>query len=410
MVGLVLLAPAWTQVGGYDLYDSAFIVNQQQADAADGADLTALLAVVKAKGDGRVYAGDKTNWGLQYLVGYVPTYLEMEYADMEGVGMWLNTQSLSSDVEVRFNEASPELYDLFNIRYLILPADRQAPVSAIKLLQHGKHTLWETKSSGWLELVDTVAPPITADRTDIGKASAAFISSSQLLNLKFPTVAFAGQEGAPPSLTGPAPANAPASGLIQTQDTPTPGGPYHGVVVAHRASVVLLKVTFDPGWHATVDGREVPTQMLAPSFVGVPVAAGRHDVVFTYVPAGGYPLLFLVGLLGLLAVGFGLRLGGLRAARGGLGGRDRRQRFGPTAASPPGVLVAPGKLLVDEPEVGEPGLELGPGDVEGGGGGQVVEDDGVVLPEGEGEQAVEVGVGRQEAEKAECCGGDGRAP
>ena len=34
------------------------------------------------------------------------------------------------------------------------------------------------------------------------------------------------------------------------------------------------------GWQATVDGEDVPTQMLAPGMVGVPVPAGEHEVAW----------------------------------------------------------------------------------------------------------------------------------
>jgi uncharacterized membrane protein YfhO len=59
--------------------------------------------------------------------------------------------------------------------------------------------------------------------------------------------------------------------------------------------VVVLSASFDPGWQATVDGRRVPTEMVAPALVGVAVPAGTHAVVFRYVGFGGY-----VWLLALL--------------------------------------------------------------------------------------------------------------
>ena len=51
----------------------------------------------------------------------------------------------------------------------------------------------------------------------------------------------------------------------------------------------MLKESYYPHWQATVDGKPVKTAMLAPSFVGVPVPAGTHDVVFQYHSAVGVP-------------------------------------------------------------------------------------------------------------------------
>jgi hypothetical protein len=45
--------------------------------------------------------------------------------------------------------------------------------------------------------------------------------------------------------------------------------------------------------------------MLAPSFLGVPVPAGNHKVVFQYRPDRSYPLLFTIGLLTLLLLALG---------------------------------------------------------------------------------------------------------
>jgi len=70
-----------------------------------------------------------------------------------------------------------------------------------------------------------------------------------------------------------------------------------------RPSVVLVRNAYDPNWHATVDGRPAP--VLAADYIdqGVPVPAGRHDILLAYDdPAVGYGLvgsaLSLAALLG----------------------------------------------------------------------------------------------------------------
>jgi hypothetical protein len=45
--------------------------------------------------------------------------------------------------------------------------------------------------------------------------------------------------------------------------------------------------------------------MLAPSFVGVPVPAGTHLVVFKYRPRSSYPALFALGAFVLLGIALG---------------------------------------------------------------------------------------------------------
>ncbi len=79
-------------------------------------------------------------------------------------------------------------------------------------------------------------------------------------------------------------------------------GIFGGEVVANRPAVVMLKSTYDPRMHVTVDGKPAKTQMLAPSFIGVAVPAGTHRIQFQYVPFGYYWELFLIGALALIAL------------------------------------------------------------------------------------------------------------
>ena len=75
------------------------------------------------------------------------------------------------------------------------------------------------------------------------------------------------------------------------------------------AALLIVRNAWDPNWHATVDGHEAP--VLAADYVdqGVPVPAGRHEIVLAYDdPAVGCGLLgsilsltALLGTAGFLA-------------------------------------------------------------------------------------------------------------
>jgi hypothetical protein len=306
LIAGVLLYPAWTQQADYDQSGAQLIANQQAQDSTDGADLAQLINVVLARGDGRAYGGTKANWGHQYAIGDVPVNKELENADVDQLGMWLNTTSLSSDVEARFDETRPDQYDLFNIRYLILPGDHPPPVPATLVARQGRHVLYQVQTTGFLEVVDTIGPSIAADRTDMGAASAGFLDSADLHNRRYPTVAFNGTAAAEPTSTGPPLSGRP--GEVVYQGNQAADGIYGGFVNAARPAVVLLKVSYDPRWTATVDDKPVATQMVAPSFVAVPVPAGGHSVSFAYQPYPYYPELLALGALTLLGLFFAPRL------------------------------------------------------------------------------------------------------
>ena len=73
------------------------------------------------------------------------------------------------------------------------------------------------------------------------------------------------------------------------------------MVRTNRRSTVVLSASYDPGWHATVNGRAAPTVMVAPALVGVVVGPGTHTVTFSYGGYGSYDALFVLALV-VLAV------------------------------------------------------------------------------------------------------------
>ena len=84
-----------------------------------------------------------------------------------------------------------------------------------------------------------------------------------------------------------------------------------------RRATVVLSASYDPGWHATVNGRPAPTVMVAPALVGVVVGPGVHTVAFTYDGYGSYTALFVLAFVVLAGAGPG-------TARCGAGCGDRR--------------------------------------------------------------------------------------
>jgi hypothetical protein len=122
----------------------------------------------------------------------------------------------------------------------------------------------------------------------------------------YPTVAFNGAPAAPGTLTGATSVSVPAGTVIGAYAQPQ-DGVFGADVEANRPGMVLLKATYDPRWHASVDGVDVSTAMVAPSFVGVPIPAGRHSIVFEYHPYPYYWLLIAIGLFTQLALVVGWR-------------------------------------------------------------------------------------------------------
>jgi hypothetical protein len=253
---------------------------------------------------------------VQAKIGEVPGYIYLIDDDVDAVGFGLRTLSLMSDVEVRFDDTKASQFDLFNIRWVLLPIGNKPAVPATPVRTQGRWQLWSVPTSGYLRVVDTT-PAIQADRTNIGQRTASFLASELPAQGLVPVIAFAGGKGAPP--TDPTYARLPGAAGTVTNPYEVPDqGVFGGDVEVNRPSVVMLKSTFDPGWHVTVDGKPAGTQMLAPSFVGVAVSPGKHRIEFHYEPYRYYWVLLTIGGLTLLALALIPRYGArLRPRRKG---------------------------------------------------------------------------------------------
>lgn len=321
VLGLGILAPAWAERwGAFARQDGEWIRQQRTADATQGAAIRSLVQEAKARGPGRMYSGMLKGRCNDYRLGTVPICEALLAYDADGLGFSLRTTSLSSDFEVNFDETNPAHYNLFDVRYVILPVGRQPSVPATLIDQRGGGALWQVNTSGYLDVVDTVPPPVVADRSNLYQQAGFFLQSDLLRQGRYPTIAFAGGPASPPTLSGAVQPSGPA-GSVQFEDAALADGVVTAQVVANRPAMVILKSSFDPRWEVTVDGVRLAPQMVAPSFVGRTVPAGPHTIVFRYHPFPFYDVLFPIGALAFVGLWFGPGL----AARARSRRRPRRE-------------------------------------------------------------------------------------
>ncbi len=294
LVAIAMLAPAWTERSAWAAQGATWIHQQQLDDATDGADVAELVAIAERLAPGRIYAGSRSNWGAQYRVGQVPVYAELLNLDVDAVGFTRPTWSLSSPAEYRFRDTDPAHYDVFDVRYLIQPADRPPPVEAELVAERGRHALWQISIDGAIEVVDT-SEPISADRTNLGVQIAPWLNSELPAAGVHPAIEFAGVEAPGPTIhDGELPAEPP--GRVIEASLELGKGRASATVEMDRPGAVILKASFDNRWTVTVDGKSLDAQMFAPSLVGRIVPPGVHEVVFEYAPFPRYDLLLLIGV------------------------------------------------------------------------------------------------------------------
>jgi Bacterial membrane protein YfhO len=299
VAAIAVLAPAWLQLGIYDRHDGAAITAQRHADSTEGADVDRLIAVIGRGGGGRTYAGMPSNWGQGFTVGSVPVFKYLESRDVDEVGYTLRTASLMTDPEYFFDGQDPSDYRLFGIRYLILPAGKKPPVPAQLTLRSGPYWLWTINGGGYIQAGQIVGT-LPANRTNVGTRSVPLLHSGLAADGAYLGVQYGSESGGHGRL--PTAPRQPSAGAVSTERADPGDGEAAAAVQMRRPGVVVLSASYDPGWTATVNGRRVPTQMVAPALVAVNVPAGTDHVVFRFRGYGDYPELFALSGLTLLVV------------------------------------------------------------------------------------------------------------
>ena len=291
------------------LADRAQLANKNRAltdkqatvDRSAGHDVTTLVDIAKQRGGGRIYAGGTNDWGYFARVGQIALYMIPEQLDADSIGLYARTDSLSSDVEPYFDETNAAEYDLFNVRYVLLPSTHKPGIGGMtRIAQRGKYSLYEVHTSGYLEAVDTTAP-VSADRSNMYAMARPYIKSRAVSEFRHPFVSFNGSTTPAPTIDASAPYSGPP-GSVEASTANLDNGIFTGRVRMTRPGWVMLKESYAPHWTATVDGHPAKTQMVAPSYVGVAVPPGTHQVDFVYKSGSAYPQLFLVGALTLVAL------------------------------------------------------------------------------------------------------------
>jgi hypothetical protein len=299
-----LLIPGALSIKSYDDQGRRLIVAQRQTDATTGKAVDRLIKQATDANDGRIYAGLPSNWArTQYRLYGVPLYIETLDQEADGLGFTLRVQSLMSDVEAYFDETDAAQYNLFNVRYALLPAERPVPPNSTVVGRAGIYRLYRIATTGYFDVVDTVAPPIVTNRKHMNLAPSQFLKDPGLAFGRLKQVAFDGAKAPlPTSLDGRVTG---VAGTVRETEVDPDHGEFAATVHARRTAIVLLKATYHPRWRVTVDGKEVKPEIIAPALVGVRVSAGQHDVRFGYRSFQWYLPLWILGGLTLVALARG---------------------------------------------------------------------------------------------------------
>jgi hypothetical protein len=261
---LLITLPAWFNRAAYAASDTASIAVQVDSDQTDGAALDVLINDIKERGGGRTYAGLPANWGQQYDIGQVPVYAYLADNDVDEFGFTLRTPSLMADNEAYFNQSDPAQYQLYNIRYILMPVgiDTAGSRDAARVQREASPVLGrhERLPPGRGHVRDHRGEPQRHGSPDAAVPAFGSFRAGRARDRRFQRRRGSGAD-APDRGDALVVTGTSTDVLVEAQN-----GYFAGNIVANRTAAVVLKVTYDPRWQVTVDGRAATPYMVTPGF------------------------------------------------------------------------------------------------------------------------------------------------
>ncbi|HET9887279.1 MAG TPA: hypothetical protein VFR10_07165 [bacterium] len=311
---IALLSPALMDRTRYLLLNAKLARESAAGYVRERDDLETAVALAKGDRNGRVYAGlgpaGGPAWGGAFMVGWVPVYDWLPFREVDALGYLHHMCSLNADLHDRFNERSPIHYRVFGVNRILAPAQGvQLPPFAKPIATKGRFEVLQAGTSGFVELVD--APySVNVHKRDLNRAQQAWLASELPARGIYPRVRLLeaeprdalGMDVAGYDVRYRMPEAAPAPGKILKVERR--GEDFFVHARANRACTLLLKMTFHPGWKAHVDGHRAAPIHVMPSYVGVSLEPGEHEVLLRFDPGPEKKILALAGGVILLAFAF----------------------------------------------------------------------------------------------------------
>ncbi|MEP6694208.1 MAG: hypothetical protein ABJB39_06155 [Chloroflexota bacterium] len=297
---LLLLAPALSERWSY-YAQGADWMRQTQAALDRDADARTIINALQQQPPGRVYAGLRSNWGqtLDFGIPFnsVRFYNLLAHYDFDAVGPPIESLSLNADLLWEFNDQDLSHYRLFNVDYVIAPPTVTLPSALRPLVTTTKYVLYGAPGRGYAEYAAIANGEAALGKADLVARELAWFRNAGAARWAFNRYAYAG--------SGPIGVPLPIADCAPGQVAYERVQPARFDILARcdTASAMVVKVTYHPNWHVTVDGTDVPTFMASPSYLAFALPAGEHFIVAEYrsTPIKA-PLLLLGGIVLTVAV------------------------------------------------------------------------------------------------------------
>jgi hypothetical protein len=302
IVFVPVLAERWSYYG-----DNAKWMRTTQAAVDTDTDAKIVLVALAAQPPGRAYAGLRNNWGetLDFGIPFrsVRFYNLLAFDRTDAVAPPYRGASINSDLLFDFNDRDPAEYRLFDVEYVIAPPSAALAAGVTTIVATPKYVLYRAPGGGYAEYAAVAAGESAPSQTDLFERARAWLRGGGATSWQFARYLYR----QPSATASPAPvADCPRPTIAYQRAQPSR---FDVLASCAEDSAMVLKVTYHPNWHVTVDGREVATFMVSPSYLAFALPAGQHFIVAEYRSAPlKDPLFFLGAAAALGAIAFRVRL------------------------------------------------------------------------------------------------------
>src|SRR3989344_1165183 len=309
---IILIILTYKQTIDYASLNNKWIKEANVAFRYEEKNFNTLIDTLKKLPPGRIYAGRPGNWGKDFRFSSTQMYLATSVMGLPISQFLPESWSPNSDNEQMFDERVTEDYNLYNLAYIIAPANFTPPSQAQLIKQFSPFYLYQMRSTGYFDIVSSNMQ-VKADKTNFINIVHVWQKSYSRLWNMHPLITLENQSPPSPSfktISMTDEANYTANGkelnifadypltfpeatvsgktIDFSNDKPGSHHTYKGEVTIPEGCTncfTLFKMTYHPGWKATLDGKESEIYPIFPFFMSLPTSPGKHTVEFTYQPS-----------------------------------------------------------------------------------------------------------------------------
>ena len=290
----VLLVPVLAERWSYYADNASWMRTTQTAIEADR-DAKTVLDALATQPSGRVYAGLRSNWGRSLGFGIpfdsVRFYNLLVASRLDAVAPPYRGASLNSDLLFDFNDQDPAAYRLFDVEYAIAPPAVALAPGLVPIIATPRYVLYRAPGHGYAEYAAIARSETPSSQLDLFERARAWLRGGSATSWQFARYEY--RQSRPVDVGVPI-ADCARPGISYERAQP---GRYDVLASCPTDSAMVLKVTYHPNWHVSVDGHDVATFMASPSYLAFALPAGQHFITAEYRSAPLKDPLFFLGML-----------------------------------------------------------------------------------------------------------------